>query len=112
MTDITLPLSLSALKQAIAAIAPPGWRYRVNIKTNGYAVVTIVSAPSDLVAVNRVAYEGSAPKGYVKICPSAYECPWCHDSSVIGAMWKVLCKAPRRELWIGTPTKPFAVISK
>ena len=71
-----------------------------------------MSAPADLVAVHRVAYEGSAPKGYVKICPSAFEQPWCDASAVIGAMWKVLCKAPRRELWFGTPTKPFVVISK
>lgn len=106
------PDYLTPIKTAISQLAPVGWRYRVTTRANGYVVLTIPAAPVDLVAVNRVAYEGAAPKGYVKICPTAYEDPWCHDSSVIGAMWKVLLLAPRRELWIGTPTKPFAVISK
>ena len=103
---------LPRIKTALVALAPAGWRYRVTTRANGYVVLTIATAPVDLVAVNLMGYPNADAKGYVKVCPTAYEDPWCHDSSVIGAMWKALLLAPRRELWIGTPSKPFVVISK
>ena len=103
---------LPRIKTVLVALAPAGWRYRVTTKANGYVVLTISAAPVDLVAVNLVGYPNADAKGYVKVCPTAYEDPWCEASAVIGAMWKLLLLAPRRELWIGTPSKPFAVMGK
>lgn len=119
------PERLTLIESALAQVIPAGWC--TSLSTRGrYVVLSIEAAPIDLLAVDRVAYpdDPRPPKGFVKVCPTAYETPWDAASSAIIAIWRALhtgCTVEfnRRgnrtgdfhfvELWIGEPGKPFTV---
>lgn len=104
---------LQTLKKRLAELTPSGWRARLTTRGGRWVIYTISEAPVDLLALDAVAYPGQPSKGYVKICPTAYEQPWDEASVAVIAIWRELCAAsPLRELWVGTPGKAFAVIEK
>jgi hypothetical protein len=107
-----VPFNHAQFKADLASVIPDGWRGRVTTRQNGWVVLTICSAPVDLMAVEAVAHPDSAGATFVKVNPFPYERPWCEASASIGAIWKVLCRAKFRELWIGRPGTPFVVRSK
>ena len=110
------------IKSALAGAMPPGWSTRLTTRGR-CAVLTILSAPVDLLAVHRVAYPGD-DRPFVKVCPTAFENPWDKASAAIGAIWRAMhtgntvefdehgdrCgKFHFVEVWIGTPRKAFVV---
>lgn len=119
---MTTPERLSLIKSALSAAVPPGWRTRLTTRGR-FVVLTIVSAPVDLLAVHRAAYPGN-DRPFVKVCPTAFEDPWDDASAAIGSIWRALHAGntvefdaagdragdlPFVELWIGSAGKPFVV---
>ena len=104
--------NLTQIKADLAAVIPDGWRTRVTTRQNGWVVLTIYAAPVDLMAMEAKAHPSRAGAQFCKVNPLPYEQPWDEPSAVIGVLWRILCRAKFRELWIGKPDKPFAVQRK
>lgn len=118
------PEILAPIRLAVAQATPPGWRTRLTTRGDRWVVLTVQAAPVDLVAVDAVAYPARNPaRGYVKVCPTAYEDPWDDASAAVGALWRALHTGNRAEfdgrgerraghfveMWLGTPRKQFQV---
>lgn len=101
---------IEILKQRLAEVTPTGWRGKLTTQGQ-YVIYTISEAPVDLLVVDRVAYPNYPQRnGYAVICPTAYESHCDEASKAIIRIWRALCEASGfRELWIGTPGKPFVV---
>jgi hypothetical protein len=121
------PKQFNEIKTAVAQALPADWIWRLR-EDGSYVVLTVEAAPTDLLALNRKAYPDSTPRpGYAVICPTAYETPWDDASAAVIAAWRALhtgctVKFDRQgeragrfhfvQMWIGTPGKPFAVLSQ
>ena len=126
------PTRLDAIRKALTEATPTGWRGRLTTRGDkrsvGTVVFTLTEAPTDLLALDAYAYgQGPNLRGYVKVCPTAYEREFNADAAAVVAIWRALHTgntvdfdrhgdrtkdAHFVELWFGTPRKPFAVQSK
>lgn len=108
-----------ALKAAVAAVTPPGWRYTLR-QDAGTVRMEVQRAPVDLLAAD-AALCGPNDKPYRCIVPTAYE---GNQASPIGAIWQALHSMNTVEfdgqgervgrwyaveLWIGHWKRPFQV---